>query len=207
VSNLFVIIGTPLAERQLYLPSVGACLLAALCFESAARRWGPRIPAAVLFVVAVLALARTTTWTRAWASDEALFTAALESVPRSVRVLGNLAVERADEGRLEEARGLLERAVAIAPEFVPNLVNLAGVELDLRDISGAQRTAERAVAADPRSAAAQAQLGLTQAAGGNLEAAEGSLREAIRLDPEFADARKRLDDVVRRRAASGSDGL
>lgn len=200
VSNLLTVIGTPMAERQLYLPSVGVCLLAALLFESAARRFGARVAAAVLAVVALAAVVRTTTWTRAWSSDATLFEAALASAPRSIRVLGNLAVERADAGRLPEARELLERAVTIAPEFVPNLINLAGVQLDLHDVPAAMRTAARAVAADPRSATAHAQLGLAQAAAGDLAAAEGSLGEAVRLDPNFTDARRRLAEVRARRA-------
>jgi hypothetical protein len=200
VSNLFVVIGTPLAERQLYLPSIGVCLLAGLLFEQAARRFGTVGPAAVLAVLGLLAVVRTSTWTRAWADDATLFSAAARSAPRSLRVLGNLAVEAADAGRLEDARALLDRAVAIAPRFVPNLINLAGVELDLGNLGAARALAERAVDADPRSAAAHAQLGAVRSAAGDLDGAASSFREALRLDPAFPGAERRLDEVLRRRS-------
>jgi len=202
VSNLFVVIGTPLAERQLYLPSVGVCLLAALAWERVTRIVGHRIATGALAVVLLGALLRTTTWTRAWASDATLFAAAVESAPRSIRVLGNLGVEQADAGHFEEARALLARAVAIAPNFVPNLVNLAGVELDLRHLQAARTLAERAVAVDPRSAAAHAQLGAVRSAAGDLDGAVASFQEAVRLDPGFIHVRKRLDDILRQESGS-----
>ena len=202
VSNAVIVIGTALAERQLYLPSVGACLLAALAFEVGVRRLGPRVPVAVVGIIATVALVRTTTWTRAWSSDATLFEAALRSAPRSIRVLGNLGVTRSEQGRLEESRALLERAVAIAPNFVPNLVNLAGVELDLGAPDRAIRIARQAVEADPRSAPAAAQLGLALAAAGDLDGAERSLEDALRLDPDFADAREKLERIRRARAGS-----
>ena len=192
VSNLVFVIGTPIAERQLYLPSVGACLLAGLLVDRACDRVGPRAPYAILGLVLLGATILTTRWTRAWESDATLFEAAYGNAPRSLRVLGNLAVERADAGRLDDARALLERAVVIAPEFPPTLVNLSGIVLEQGDAEAAIAYAERAVAADPRAAAALAQLAVARWSHGDLDGAEAALRRAVDIDPRFVDARWRL---------------
>ncbi len=175
VSNFPFTIGTILAERLLYLPSVGLCLLAGTAWPLAARRTGRRTAGALAAIVLLAASARTVAANMAWHDDFALYSNAISAAPRSVRVLGNLAVELATRGRLDEAASLLQRAVALAPDFAPNRINLAGVLLKQGRPDAAEVEVRHVLDRDPGNAIALAQLGAIRARRG---AAAGA-REAL----------------------------
>jgi tetratricopeptide (TPR) repeat protein len=123
VSNLVVGIGTIMAERLLYLPSVGFCLTAVLGLRRLAQP--PRLPVAqgrVAFVALmgiVLALLglRTLDRTSDWRSIQALFLGDLERSPRSARVQANAAAALIELERKDDAIARLETAIAIEPDF------------------------------------------------------------------------------------------
>jgi protein O-mannosyl-transferase len=158
VSNFPFTIGTILAERLAYLPSVGLCVLAGAVWPLAVRRAGRRTAGALGAIVLLAASARTFAANLAWRDDLALYSHAITAAPRSVRVLGNLAVELATRGRLEEATPLLERAVALAPDFAPNRINLAGVLLKQGRLDAAEVEIRHVLDRDPGDAVALAQL-------------------------------------------------
>jgi tetratricopeptide (TPR) repeat protein len=107
------------ADRYLYLPSLGACLLIA---EGAARVMGRlRAPAArpafaaACVVLGIAAAARTVTAASIWKDDETLARAAIALEPRSVimRVLLAGVLDRA--GRIDEAYRFAAEATALDP--------------------------------------------------------------------------------------------
>jgi tetratricopeptide (TPR) repeat protein len=158
VSNLPFTIGTIMAERLLYLPSVGLCLLAGAAWPAITRRLGRRAATSLGAVLLLALAARTVVANTAWRDDFTLYSRALAAAPRSVRVLGNLAVELATRGRLDEARPLLERAVALAPDFPPNRINLAGVLLKQGELDAAEVEVRHVLDRDPSSAIGRLQL-------------------------------------------------
>jgi protein O-mannosyl-transferase len=158
VSNLPFPIGTILAERLIYLPSAGFCLLAGAAWPGLRRRAGTITASALVTVLLAAGAARTEVANTAWHDDFALWSRALSAAPRSVRVLGNLGVELASRGRLDEARGLLLRAVALAPDFAPNRINLAGVLLRLGDLDGAEVEIHHVLEIEPGNEIARLQL-------------------------------------------------
>lgn len=131
-SNLLVPIGTIMAERLLYLPSVGFCLLVGLVVgrlprpasETDRRVGAIRVAAAV--VLALLA-ARGLVRLRDWRDDRTIFRRAIEVVPDSVRAqynYGTASEDAGDDTRAEEAYG---RAIAIWARFSDAQYNLAGL--------------------------------------------------------------------------------
>jgi hypothetical protein len=102
-SNLLFTTGTIMAERLVYLPSLGpiAALIAATVW--AGRR--ARVPAAAGVVVLAVILAALSALTvmrnRAWRDEVTLWTAAVEAAPRSFKAHGALAeaLYKADETR------------------------------------------------------------------------------------------------------------
>lgn len=196
VSNLLFPIGTALAERLLYLPSVPICLLLGIGWEAASGRLG-RAPARGVGVgLLVLASIRTVGASSAWKDDFHLFSAAEKAAPRSVRVLGNLGVELARRGRLEEARDRLARAVEIAPGFVPNRVNLAGVYLKMGALEEAERELRQALEVEPDHAIALLQLGVVLERRGDLLKAEEAYARAASRAPALADPKLRLAGLL-----------
>ncbi len=116
VSNFFVLIGTIMAERLLYLPSVGFCLAATIALERASGMLGGRRTAARAIFVAVCAVIvglngwRTVLRNADWESNSSLFLHELEVSPRSAKVRHNAAVILFFEhNRAEEAMEQLEK--------------------------------------------------------------------------------------------------
>ncbi|MBZ5640764.1 MAG: tetratricopeptide repeat protein [Acidobacteriia bacterium] len=159
VSNFPFAIGTIMAERLLYLPSVGLCLLAGAAWPALVRQLGRASALALAAVLLVGGSIRTVGANLAWHDEFSLWSRAYDAAPRSVKVLGNLAVELAMRGRLDEARQLLERAVLLAPDFAPNRINLAGVLLKLGNLDAAEAEVRHVLDREPGEPAALLQLG------------------------------------------------
>jgi protein O-mannosyl-transferase len=158
VSNAVILIGTVLGDRLLYLPSVFLCLLAGLGAGAAARRIGRPAAYAVLTIVLVLLAARSFSYAREWKDDATLFEYAARVAPNSVRCVGSWGAILAERGRLDEARPILDRAVALAPDFVPNRLNRGAAALAAGDLDAAEADARRVLELDPGNAVATAQM-------------------------------------------------
>jgi len=140
VSNVPIVIGTIFAERLLYVPSIGFCMLAGLLLAAAVARWRtwqrPRadwpwrrrvlgdpggLVAAVWLVVFVVGVAwfgwLTVRRNRLWRTSGALVEHDFAIQPRSCRLLGAMARIRAGRGDPDGALELCKRALKIAPRF------------------------------------------------------------------------------------------
>jgi tetratricopeptide (TPR) repeat protein len=130
-SNLIVLVGSTMAERFMYLPSVGlaGCVVAAIC-ALGQRRFLKR-PAALRVAWAALGLlclaftARTYARNFDWQDERSLWASTVEVCPGSARArysLG-LALERLPYG-LPEAIAQYQAAVRIEPDFAEAHNNL-----------------------------------------------------------------------------------
>ncbi|OQR94204.1 hypothetical protein ACHHYP_01619 [Achlya hypogyna] len=128
-ANVLFPIGTVLAERLLYFPSAGFCLLVgagvdAVVASVATPAWCRRLVLgcflAILAVGGLRAMARNTEWT----SEATLFEASLMVAPESVKVLTNVAKQHLFSNP-PRATSYLERAVALMPEYSLAHLNLA----------------------------------------------------------------------------------
>ena len=92
-ANLVVTTGTIMAERLLYLPSVGFAASVAIGIYSLARRLGlrPVVAAVALGAIGAAYGARTYQRNPDWQDDETLFASAVEAAPASFRVHLSLA--------------------------------------------------------------------------------------------------------------------
>jgi hypothetical protein len=91
-SNLFFSTGTIMAERLLYMPSIGfaACLGLAAFWASRTIQWKPLAPMALCVILAALGVR---TWERNfdWRDNLALWTSAVRAAPNSFKAHMNLA--------------------------------------------------------------------------------------------------------------------
>jgi hypothetical protein len=163
VSNAVVIIGTILGDRLLYFPSVFVCLLFGAGVAAIAGRWSRR-GALILAGVMLAALThRAATYEAVWRNDAALFEHAARVAPASVRNLGGWAALLAQSGRVDEALPLLDRAVGLAPDFVPNRLNRGAARLSAGRWEDAEADARRVLELDPGNAVAERQLRAAEA--------------------------------------------
>ncbi|MDE3128216.1 MAG: hypothetical protein KGL38_09415 [Gemmatimonadota bacterium] len=114
VSNLVVRVGVVLAERTLYLPSVGIAFAAVPLVAWGRRR--PRAAALALAVVGALAVGRTWTRTPVWRSTDTLLTQLARAHPESFEAQSYLGDSAMRAGHPREA----VRHYAVAYGLVPD---------------------------------------------------------------------------------------
>jgi protein O-mannosyl-transferase len=118
VANIIVPTGVLLAERTLYLPSVGAVLVLGWGLE-AARARAPRAAFAAFAALLLAAALRTVTRNPVWRNNDVFFPMLVKDAPGSYRgewTEAMLAVERGDSA---EGERRLRRAILIEPLAAP----------------------------------------------------------------------------------------
>lgn len=119
VSNLAVPVGVMLAERTLYLPSVGAAMVASALVGAALRTREPAAlrPATVGLVAAavVLASVRTVTRNPTWASTDRVVRTLVEEHPEHYQAFAWRGDRFRDLGELDRAIASYETALELAP--------------------------------------------------------------------------------------------
>jgi predicted O-linked N-acetylglucosamine transferase (SPINDLY family) len=123
-----------------------------------------------------------------YAETDALCRQILQAVPDHFDATHLLGLCVRHGGRIEEARQLLERAIAIDPRSHEAYNNLATVHLDLRQFDAARACQEKAIALKPNFVLALTSLGNTLLHMSLPEQAIELYDRAIALKPDYADA-------------------
>jgi tetratricopeptide (TPR) repeat protein len=134
VSNLVLPIGVLLAERILYLPSVGlsvAVAFAARRFADVADRRHVRLATAVTAACLLAMAVRSAIRNPDWKSTDAFWDAIVRDHPESYRSQSVNAWRMLQAGNLDLARGYYELANRIWPYDAVLLNNLAGINIEL----------------------------------------------------------------------------
>ena len=110
-SNIFFNVGFVLAERTLYIPSAGYCLLLVVGLQKLCNR----IPVQYMLFsyVALVSLFFMRSWIRSdeWRSETTLFRSALHVCPLNAKVHYNIAKNAADAGNSTLAQCEYEEAL------------------------------------------------------------------------------------------------
>lgn len=172
-----------MAERFLYLASVGPCLAAGslVCRTAAVRPW---LPLAVVLPVLAGFGAGTVTRNADWADLDRLYTKAAACNPDSHQPYNNLGTARLREGHPEEALVFFEQAIARAPRQARPWYNL-GVGLQrLGQLQLAEEAYRKALTLQPNHSMALVNLGALLQHRGDLQGAEARFRQAIAVNPD-----------------------
>src|SRR5271157_660520 len=178
-----------LADRYLYLPSVGFCLVAgwagAALWRGAARRQGSWRWAVVAGpgIVAALFLLRIVTRVPDWRDDVTLVSRALASEPDEFILhdaLGDAYWIRGEEALAEHE---WKEALRINPTFVRPVNALGALYGKQRRYGEAVAYLQRAILLTPGDANAHLNLGAVYAETGSLDRAEEQFRNAVSIAP------------------------
>ncbi len=208
------------AARYSYLPCLGLALLvgAGVCFllrMRERRRLGPaRVRAGAAALILSFAGLGALTWqqARTWHDPLTLWSYAVSVAPGFSVAQSNLGVALIRAGRLTEARGHLEEAVRLSPDYVEALTALASVLGDLGTFNEAEDVLRRlgfalmrhgkldqavpllqgVVQIRPTDAVAHNSLGIALFLRGDRTAAVEQFRQAVQSDPGFEEARENL---------------
>lgn len=183
VSNLIVPIGAILAERFLYLPVAGTCLMLAVVLDRAGAK--ARVAAyAIAVVLGIGMFARALDWR----DDATIFAATFRDNPKSARAalwLGSIAAER---GADAEAIRRFDDAVRLWPRFAPPRVERGLVEAKDGRVDAAVADFREAARLDPGWEAPRHDLAVLLHRRGDLAGALNASRHAVLLDPDSARA-------------------
>ena len=137
-SNFLFNIGTPFADRFMYLPSLGFCMaLIALgyrIFKSRISGYMPYVLSTLLTIILISYLVRDFDRSFDWKDNNTLFLADVTSTPNSVKSQINASLAYIDlasgqtgqvkDSLLNKAIPHLEKAMNIFPEFVNSYLNM-----------------------------------------------------------------------------------
>ena len=150
-----------LAERYLYLPSLGLCIALGALVTLAPRAKRRIVVAVLVLPLILLGAARSVVRNRDWRDDATLFAATVETAPNSSKAQASYAATLALRAEEERSAGNDERSKQLFLQ--------------------AGRHYERSLTIEPQAAAVHAQYGLCLTALGSYERAEAQLNEAVRL--------------------------
>lgn len=199
VANIIPIPGVILAERWLYLPSVGVCALGGWGAWALYRRAGGWTRWAwVGLMIAALGIlgTRTFLWNGAWRDEEGIARTIIATSPNSYlgqNNLGNLLVE---QGRFEEAVQAYREAIRVKPNFAKTYVQLGNVLAAQGKLEEAEQAYRQAIQVRPDLPEPHNNLGNLLGSQGRTAEAEREFREALRLDPGYAEAHNNLGNML-----------
>ncbi|XP_034381759.1 protein O-mannosyl-transferase TMTC1 isoform X2 [Cyclopterus lumpus] len=187
-SNLFFRVGFVVAERVLYMPSMGYCILVAhglgrLC--SVMGRWGTTVLSVSMLLLILLFSWKTVQQNHVWLSREALFRSGIQTLPHNAKVHYNYANFLKDIGRHQEAIHHYTTALRLFPRHASAMNNLGTLT---RDPEEAERYYRKALDTNPQHNRALFNLGNLLKSQGKEKEAETRLKDSIHFSPHFADA-------------------
>ena len=183
------------ADRHVYLASIGLFLIAALGLEWLRARRALAATALATALVGLL-LIRTERQTRVWQDSRSLWLYEILEVPDSWLARNNLAMALIDRQQFDEAAPLLEEALALRPNYAEAHNNLALVRYRQGAFAAAEPHSRAAAALKPYEAGYGKNLALTLVALGRRDEAERELQRALRQSPDAAEVRYVLAELL-----------
>jgi protein O-mannosyl-transferase len=210
-SNIFALIGTSFAERLLFLPSVGFCLLAGVAVSRIVARLFPadqatagvyeftaRDKTAWLIAIVILSLfaIRTVTRSAEWKDEWTLISADVNRSPNSARMRyyhGIALRDRAKEQKNEEvyrdymqqAINEFEKCVSILPTYVEGYEELGLAWHRMGNPDKALQYYERAMQLNSKKPATYSNMGIIFFERKDYDRALELDKKAVSLDPNF----------------------
>ena len=129
-SNLFFPVGFVVAERVLYLPSMGFCMLVAYGAHRMLQtraRWLRLVVRVCLVLVTLSHCGKTLHRNRDWYSRDSLYKSFIKHNPTNGHMLGNLALYLHRAGDDTAAESLNRYAIEVAPDIPLSFVNLGSL--------------------------------------------------------------------------------
>ncbi len=194
-TNVTLFIGTLLAERLMYLPSAGLCLLAGWAAGRLDRGGGRWFARTLAVVAAALLFGRSCARIPEWKDDFSLYSSAAKVSPRSARIRYNLGNAYLREARYGDAARNYRTALAIYPDFQDARVNLGMALVQQGQAAEALGLLETAARQDPRNADLAINLGTAYRSLGDQSRAEQAFRRALELDERSSRAWNNLGSI------------
>ena len=204
VSNWIVPTSVIMAERHLYLPSLGICLIAGMAWASVSNIGIRKLLAAGVMTIAVLLCIAHN---YIWRDNLSFYGNVVRVLPNNARGRQGYGVALMEAGRVLDARDQFEAGLQIRRD-APQLVGMAGALMQLeRGCAASRAMLSEALTIQPHDPFAQWLLGKCFERDGDIARAEQTYRTAIRTTA-FPDPRLLFDwGVALERLGKPSEAL
>ena len=187
----------PLAERYLYLPIIGFCLVVSAAINSAAKQFTNQSTANAVILIPILVIvgfysAATIARNPDWQNNLVLWSKTLQLSPNSLVARAGLGMAFLQQEMLDEAQQEFETAIEYYPNHAKSHYNLGVVYHRKGNLKKAVDYFNRTVVIDPRFVNAHYNLATIYHKQGLLDLAIEHYLKVTEIDPEDAEAYYRL---------------
>jgi tetratricopeptide (TPR) repeat protein len=186
----------PFAERYMYIPLWGFCLVISIFLETLLRRisfsWAGILRVFIIVSVAGACSLITINRNRDWKDSYTLWTKTLEVEPDSFRAHGNLARVYQKRGMIDASMRAVKKTLALNPKDHKAYYNLGVVLGEQGFVAEAVSAYQKTIAINPRFKDAHFNLGTIYKAQNRLEAAKQAFKKIVEIDPDDIEARNNL---------------
>ena len=186
----------PFAERYLYIPLFGFCLIVTILVEQVLSRFSFNRPAAlkvgVVLCVVVLYSIITINRNTDWKDSFSLWTRTLEIEPNSIRAHGNMARVYQKRGQIDESLREVKKTIELNPKDYKAFYNLGVILGEQGYVNEAISAYSKTIEMNPKFKNAHFNLGNIYKARNRLEEAQGAYRNVVALDPNDIEALNNL---------------
>ncbi|MCX5886503.1 MAG: tetratricopeptide repeat protein [Proteobacteria bacterium] len=181
----------PLAERFLYIPSFGFCLVLGVLIAKGVilDRW--KVGGMVFLLICFYSF-NTFDRNKDWRDEALFYLRTLTASPQSSVVHNNLGNILLDKGLFDEAEARFRQAVKLKPTYGAAYNNLGNVYFRRGIYEQAIEFYKKALGFDPNYPEIYNNLGNIYENVGNHNQAIYTYREALRIRPQFAEAHNNL---------------
>ncbi|XP_071036207.1 protein O-mannosyl-transferase Tmtc3 [Parasteatoda tepidariorum] len=211
-SNLFFPVGFVVAERVLYIPSMGFCMMLAQGWSTLwEKRTCKQLAAVGIIFLVTVHILKTIRRNEDWRTEFTLYSSALSVNQRNAKLFNNMGRVLESLEKQEEALNHYNEAIKIQPDDVRGYLNMGRVLTHLRRYEeaekvylnakslfpGPEETMEREVRVTPNHLQLFLNLAfLISRNDSRLEEADALYREAITLRSDFTNAYLNRGDVL-----------
>ncbi len=179
-----------MAERYLYLPSVGFCLSLAWVISNLKYR-------ALLVGLIILAFAYLTFGRNlVWKDSLSLWSDTVKKTPLSEIAYFNLGNAYQRAGQTDQAIASYLQAIANKPSSMGSFINLGNIYMSRRQLNLAKNAFSQALSIDPRSATNYSNLGAVLTEQGYYQEALEKYLQALILDPNHPSSQQNLQVLL-----------
>ncbi|XP_053365081.1 protein O-mannosyl-transferase TMTC2 [Clarias gariepinus] len=185
-TNLFFYVGFVMAERVLYIPSMGFCLLVTLGIRAMFVKMRRRSTRAMLFACAaglvLLYSLRTVCRNQDWQNEEMLYRSGITVNP--AKAWGNLGNVLKNQGKMTEAEEAYRNALYYRGNMADMLYNLGLLLQESERFSEALHYYKLAIQSRPTLASAYLNTGIIMESEGNIEEAKRTFQKCASIPDE-----------------------
>lgn len=189
-SNLFFPVGFVVAERVLYIPSFGYCILVAHGFKKILNIVNKRchhVFVASFLLLIISHCARTIRRNQDWQTEMSLFQSGLKVNPNNAKMYNNIGHIYETQNNYSEALQYFLKAVEVQPDDVGAINNVGRTYINLNELSLAEEYLHKAKSLLPT----RKKIGKV----GNVHVALSHLNVFINLGNLIARNQSRLDEA------------